>query len=216
MIDELLTYSLQDFIPFTESVYWRLFEDMNASNVYLFTLLTLVALGAIRAAQLSRPIVVAACLAGLWAWVGYDFFWTRYAQLNWAGEYFAWAFWVQSALMIGGGFLDRQKRQVSGMNRASIFLVAVAYMFPLFAPLTGRSLESVELVGMAPDPTVVLTLGLLLTAQKTRLWLLFIPTLWCLASGATAWVLGYWPGLLMPILALVACVVAVLRNRNKE
>lgn len=48
---------------------------------------------------------------------------------------------------------------------------------------------------MAPDPTVILTLGLLLAAGKTRLWLLIIPTLWCLASGATAWVLGYWPGL---------------------
>ncbi|QED30079.1 hypothetical protein FRD01_23150 [Microvenator marinus] len=69
---------------------------------------------------------------------------------------------------------------------------------------------------MAPDPPVILTLGLLLAAGKTRLWLLTIPTLWCLASGATAWVLGYWPGLLMPILALAACVVAVLGNRSKH
>jgi hypothetical protein len=56
----------------------------------------------------------------------------------------------------------------------------------LLAPLQGRGWASSEVFGIAPDPTAMATLGVLLLARGTLLpMLLPIPVLCCLLSGIT-------------------------------
>lgn len=191
MIQDLFTYSIEDFIPFTASAYWRLFVEMNASNLMLFPIIIVAVIGMINAAHRGHYRLLLGLLALVWAWVGYDFFLTRYSRLNWAGEFFAWAFWAQASLMVVVAAIDTKRRkvaQVSTLRRAPLTLVGLALIFPVFSLLGGRTLQSMEFVGFAPDPTVLLTLGLVL-ATRQRWFLLIIPTLWCGVGVATAWVL---------------------------
>ena len=39
-------------------------------------------------------------LAACWLWVAIAFHATRYATINWAASYFAWAFGLEAALLI--------------------------------------------------------------------------------------------------------------------
>src|SRR5262249_57407354 len=57
---------------------------------------------------------------------------------------------------------------------------------PLIGPLVGREWVQVEIFGIAPDPTVVATLGLLLAAGRSP-GLFIVPLIWCAISGATLW-----------------------------
>jgi hypothetical protein len=61
----------------------------------------------------------------------------------------------------------------------------------LLAPLQGRGWASSEVFGIAPDPTAMATLGVLLLARGRLLpWLLPIAILWCLLSGLTLQTMG--------------------------
>ena len=101
----------------------------------------------------------------------------------------------------------RPSRDLAGMTGLCIFLLALL-AWPLIGPLVGRPWVQAEIFGIAPDPTVVATLGVLMAADRTRWELLVIPLLWCAISGATLWTMQSPDALLMPIVALLAVVLA--------
>ena len=61
---------------------------------------------------------------------------------------------------------------------------------------------------MAPDPTVVGTLGVLLAADRIRWELFIIPVLWCAATGTTLWIMKSPEAFLMPLVGLLALILA--------
>jgi hypothetical protein len=87
---------------------------------------------------------------------------------------------------------------------------------PWVGTVFGRSWREAEWFAIAPDPTVVATLGLLLClrqfagsagagrGRRRMRWLWPIPLVWCAASGATLWTLQAPDALLLPALAAVA------------
>ena len=78
------------------------------------------------------------------------------------------------------------------------------------SPLLGRSWTQAEVFGMAPDPTALATLGVLLLAGGRPAWALFpIPVAWCLISGATLWAMESPDFAVVPLPALLAVVLAV-------
>jgi hypothetical protein len=89
-------------------------------------------------------------------------------------------------------------------------LLFALLMLPLMGPLLGRSWTQAEVFGMAPDPTALATLGVLLLAGVRPAWGLFpIPAAWCLISGATLWAMEA-PGFaIVPLAALLALILAV-------
>jgi hypothetical protein len=71
-------------------------------------------------------------------------------------------------------------------------LAGVGLLYPLVGLLAGRSLWQVEVFGLAPEPTALVTLGLLLLSPylvaRTGGWLLLvIPALSLLLGAATHW-----------------------------
>ncbi|MGE5600184.1 MAG: DUF6064 family protein, partial [Pseudomonadota bacterium] len=82
---------------------------------------------------------------------------------------------------------------------------------PAVGLLAGRRWTQAELFGVAPDPTVVATLGILLAATGLRATLLVVPLLWCAASGALAWAMGSRDALVMPLAGLVILIAATFR-----
>jgi hypothetical protein len=190
-MSEWWTYRPEDFLLFSPRVYWRMFELHNAA-FWPLHFATLAAGLAIILLVLWRPssrgLWVALILAALWAFVGWSFLWGRYPAINWAVVYVAPAFGLQALLLAiaaarGGLALDRKDAGVwLGMLLMAIGIVA----YPLLPPLFERPWRSAEVFGIAPDPTAIATLGVLLTASGRLAPPLFaIPLIWLLLSGLT-------------------------------
>jgi len=214
-MSEWWTYRLYDFLLFTPRTYYRLFELYNAAvwpaQVAAVALgLSLVWLcvkaplppslsprsrggrgggegrrGAAGAAM--APTVAASILAGVWLWTGIAFLWMRYATINFAAKYAAWAFVVEAGLLAWTAIRGAFDPPAGAIGRVGVVIVLFAVLIePLSAPLLGRLLRQIELFGLAPDPTAVATLGALLAVRPRRRWLLMIvPVLWCALTGLT-------------------------------
>ena len=158
---------------------------------------------------------VALILAALWAFVSWPFLWSRYAAINWAIAYVVPAFGLQALLLglVGAAVaLIFDWKDIAA--RLGLLLTVIGLVaYPLLPPLFGRPLASAEVFGIAPDPTAIVTLGILLAASGRFVPLLFpIPILWLLLSGLTLRTMGD-PQAWIPLLAAGAGVaVPVLRR----
>ncbi len=185
---EWWTYSLSDIQSFSLHSYYRLFELYNsaiwpAQVVAFATGLAMWPL--LRRAEPRRGRVIAAILAGSWLWIAIAFHATRYAKLTWVARDFAWGFGLEAALLLWAGVV--RGRLVFDRRPAGVAILLFALVaHPLLGLLFGRSWRQVEIFGVAPDPTVIATLGvLLLAAGRVRWELLALPLAWCGISGAT-------------------------------
>lgn len=213
-MSEWWTYGLRDLLLFSAQTYYRLFELYNL-EWWPLQLLAL-ALGAVvlllgwRGGERAGR-VMAAILAVCWLWVAWAFHWQRYASINLAAGYFAWAFVLEALLLLWLGVVRGRLALVPGLQLrrhggVGVFLFALL-VYPLIGPLLGRSWAQAEVFAMAPDPTALATLGILLCAGVRPVWWLFpIPVAWCLVSGATLWALES-PHYAIVLLAALAAVV---------
>ena len=192
-MSEWWTYALADFLMFSPRTYYRLFELYNR-EIWPMQLLSL-SLGIAVLALLQgrghwQGRMAAGILAACWLWVAMAFHLDRYATINWAARYFAGAFALQALLLLWIGVLRGQlvfERAHPTIRRMGSALVAFAVLvMPFVGLLVGRNWTQGEVFGVAPDPTAIATLGVLVTASGRVLWeVLVIPLLWCAVSGAT-------------------------------
>jgi hypothetical protein len=191
-MSEWWTYALEDFLLFSSRTYYRLFELYNES-VWPTHLAMLVVGAAIfvllhrREAWSARAIT--ALLAAVWLFVAWAYLIERYATINWAAIYFAVVFALQGILLIWTGTFGNRlafEPHASSFDRAALGVFVFALLVqPLLALLFGRSIAQAEVFGIAPDPTVVATLGVILTSTRIHWHLLIIPLLWCALSSLT-------------------------------
>ena len=86
--------------------------------------------------------------------------------------------------------------------------------YPLVSLALGRGIAAAEVFGMAPDPTVLATLGILvLAAPAARVALLPIPLAWCAMTRATLWTMDSPEWWLLPVAAVLS-IAAALRQRH--
>lgn len=189
-MSEWWTYRPEDFLMFAPRTYWRLFELHN--QAWWPAQVLAVLSGLVIAVWLWRgpPAVLrfaSVVLALCGAFVAWAFLWQRYAVINWAAVGFAWAFGAQAT-----GLLVLATRSslvwAAGRMRRRVGLGLVLWavlVHPLLAPALGRPWVRAEVVGLAPDPTAIATLGVLLCAdagdRASRL------LLGVLRAGALVW-----------------------------
>jgi hypothetical protein len=152
-------------------------------------------------------------LAICWLWVAWAYLLVRYDTINWAASYFAIGFMIEAALLVWSGLIRdgvrlRRGRDAATMTGFGMFGVAL-FVWPLIGLLLGRPMVQAEVFGVAPDPTVVATIGVILAAERTRWALLVIPLLSCVISGATLWTMESPNAFLLPVVALIAIAVTV-------
>jgi hypothetical protein len=216
-MSEWWTYTLSDFLMFSPRTYYRLIELYNAAvwPAQIVTVgLGLAILWLLYRAAAPRGRLIAAILAGCWLLVAIAFHANRYATINWAAVFFAWGFGLEAALLIWTGVVrgrlvfERPADRTSRTGRW-IFLLALAVL-PLVGPLLGRGWRQAEVFGVAPDPTAVATLGILLLASGpgSRM-LIVIPAVWCAISGATLLAMKAPDAWIAPLAALVVVSLAV-------
>jgi hypothetical protein len=192
---EWWTYRLDDFLMFSPRTYWRLIELYNR-ELWPWQVVALAG-GAgllhLSARGRARWIVFSA-LAIAWAWVGWGFHWQRYATINWGARYVAGAFALQAGLLLAAAMLHRgagppEPARGERTRRVGLVLAACGVLlYPLLAVIAARPWTQAEVFGLAPEPTALATLGLLLAAPGPRRpWLFVIPVLSLALGAATMW-----------------------------
>ncbi len=220
-MSEWWTYRLSNFLLFSPQTYHRLFELYNAAvwpaqiaavAVGLAILLLLVR------PERTRSRLLAAFLAACWFWIAIAFHANRYATINWAAIYFAWAFGLEAALLLWTGIVRARlvfERDAALAGRAGFwtFVFALAVQ-PLIGLLLGRGWRQIEIFGIAPDPTALATLGILLLATGRARWhLIVIPAIWCAISGATLWAMEEPDAWILPLVAILVVFLAARKSR---
>ena len=210
-----LSYSLQDFIPFTADIYFRLLERMSESYWPLHLLMLALGLVTCWLAWKHHARLAAVLIAPAWGFVAYAFFKQLYAELNWAGGYIAYFFFTQAILLllIAGTQVGVDKRPRRGVSALGIVIVLAGLMgMPFIGTLTGGSWFQAEVFGLHPDPTAVTTLGLVvLLFRGWYLWLIaIIPALWLLYSGLTLWALEATPAAMVIFVLLGTAMMGLV------
>lgn len=141
----------------------------------------------------AAGVLITSGLCVMWLINGVGHHWSFFSALNRPALVFGAGFTAQAAFLlvapvVFGGLrfhLTRDARSVAGL-----ILVAFAMVFyPLWGWLTGHSYPAVPVFGVAPCPTTIFTIGILVLCEwRAARWLLIIPGLWS-AIGATAAVL---------------------------
>lgn len=187
------TYELSDLLMFSPRTYWRMVELYNRALWPAHALA--LAVGAFIVWRIGRPGAAsrrwALLLALAWFWVAWGFHWQRYAQIHLAAPWFAAAFALQGFMLLVWA-LRRDASAEPGPPALRAFgwaLGAAAVLaYPVAGLAFGRPSAQAEVAGLAPDPTALATVGVLLaTGRVTALrWLLLaIPVAWLLVGAAT-------------------------------
>ena len=197
-MSEWWTYTLSDFLMFSSRTYYRMLERHNEA-VWPAQILALGAglaiLLLLRRDTAPRGRIIAVVLAALWAWTSWSFLWERYGVINRAAAIAAPAFALEASALVWVGAVRDRLHFTVGRDPAALLsltmLVGALVLYPLLPTLFGRPWRQAEVFGLAPDPTTVATVGLLLLARCRHRWmLLVVPLLWCAVSAATLYALG--------------------------
>lgn len=215
-MSEWWTYRPEDFLMFAPRTYWRLFELHNQAWWPAQVLAVLAGLAIAVGLWRGKPDTLrfaATVLALCCAFVAWAFLWQRYAAINWAAAGFAWGFGAQALgllLLATRASLVPAAGRVRRQAGLGLLLWAVL-VHPLLALAMGRPWEQAEVWGLAPDPTAIAMLGVLLCADAgTRATRVLLGVLragaltWCAVSAATLATMGSAQGWVMVGAVLVA------------
>lgn len=191
---EWRSYGPRDFLMFAPRTYWRLIEIYNGD---LWPWHVAVAgAGAVLVWHMARHgpgarRVAFAALALAWLWVAWGWQWQRYASINWGARSFAAASALQAVLMLAAAVREPGARAGRGHRRAGILLaLAGTIAYPLATAAAGASWARAELAGLLPEPTALVTLGVIVaTRPRQWAWLGVVPLLTLLLGAATAWLM---------------------------
>jgi hypothetical protein len=210
-MSEWWTYSLTDFLLFSSRTYYRLFELYNAAVWPAHIAALAIALALLASVYRRDGRAVAALLAVVWLWIAVAFHLQRYATINWAALYVAPLFVLQALLLAWTG-VARNRLDAAPAAPGLALLAFALFVQPLIGPLLGRSWMQAEIFGLAPDPTAVATLGVLLLSRRPHWHLLAIPLLWCAFTGLTLQAMEAPDALVTPGAALLALLAAAWKT----
>lgn len=186
------SYRLQDFIPFSPEIYWRLIERVNETFWPLHILTIVLGAAALLLALSHHKRFALLLLAPVWLSSGIIFHLTFYAELNWAAPWFGWAFLVQAALLLAvAAFTGSDQPESHAASAATWIGTGIAILgllgYPLIGPVFGAGPTHAEAYGLHPDPTAITSLGVLILILRGHVgWLaVAIPALWCLVATLT-------------------------------
>jgi hypothetical protein len=207
-------------LPFTADI---LFSSVAQYNRALWPLPPVALLLGLAAVLLTvRPVrdgsrLIVGYLAASWLWTGIAWHLLHFSRLDFAAPLYGLLFVLEGLLLlwiaIRGRIAFRFRRKLVGWVGIALAMLALAW--PLVDRLAGLSWQAERVVGLAPVPTTVLTMALLLlVAGRTPWHLAIIPVFWTLVAGATAWILWIPQDLVLPVVGLGGFGLLLWKNRR--
>lgn len=189
---EWWSYRPADFLMFSAASYARLLERFHRDTWPLALVMLLLGLVLLGGAA-RRPQVAARAgtgvLAAVWLWVAWGFVAGQLGEIQIGTGYVAAAVLAQAVML---ALIALQRNATPGRGSTAGLAVAAAglLLWPLLAPLTGRTWMQAELFGMEPAPTALFTLGWLwATGLRQRGWAAVIPAVVLLLGAGLLWLL---------------------------
>jgi hypothetical protein len=218
-MEKWLSYSLHDILMFSSRVYYRLIAQYNAelwlARYVALALGTVLLLALLRRGEREERAAFA-ILGGFWLWTGHAFLLQRFTPINWPMEYVGAAFLVQGALLVGLGALAGRLTLARRTDWPAAALLIGALLYPVVAPLAGRSWQESEVIGFMPDPTAMATFAILAASRGPVRWaFMLLPLVWLAISAVTLHTLGS-PDFFVPAAAAVLGLSVVLRRRGER
>ena len=209
-------------VPYSAEAFFDLLATYNSAiwPGHLTALfLSVLLLGLLLFPRPGGDRIIAGFLACGWAWTGLVFLMNHLVTLNWAGTYFGMVFVLQAVLLLWSGTIQDRLHFPGDKSAASwlglVLIVLALIIYPLIPIWAGADWTIVQIAGLAPTPTVILTFGiLLLCAGRLPIHLFVIPVVWSSADGATAWTLGIWWDLFLPVAGLTTVFFSITRPRH--
>lgn len=135
--------------------------------------------------------VVLAILALFWAWNGIAYHWLFFAEINPAAYGFGTLFVVQAVFLavaaVKGGALRIDGRISIRSVTAWALIIYATIIYEALGYVAGHGLLNGPLFGVAPCPTTIFTIGVLLLFQGRSVVLLaLIPIIWALVGTSAA------------------------------
>lgn len=217
---EWWTYSLTDFLMFSPSVYYRLFELENqrlwpyqlVSPLAGVAIMAMILRGNVRSQRAAIALVACAWLVCAWT-----YFRQGYSTIHTFGNAFAIVFAAQATAMLlhaWAGTWPTATIAPSVVERVGLALLVFAiFLQPLLCLALRRPLAQSESFAFMPDPTVLATIGAFIAISRIPAWLFAVPLAWSLYSCATLYTMGSASAIGPLVQAALAIVFGVWRWR---
>jgi hypothetical protein len=157
-------------------------------------------------------------LGVLWLWNGLTYHLMFFSAINPAAIVFAVFFIIQALLFLREGLILRRLDFVFGLDRDGLagaaLIVYAGLVYPLIGQFAGHGWPALPLLGTAPCPTTIFTLGLLLwTTHRLPLYLWIIVLAWSFIGTWAAVEYGVWQDYAMPVAGIAAGWLLLRRRR---
>ncbi len=209
-------------MPFTQDEFFAIFAAYNAAlwPAQVVAYLAGVAATALlfRQSRLTTGFALWV-LALMWLVNGAVYQWAFFAAVNPAARVFAVPFVIEALLLALTPLAvprfrlapRRDARTAAGLG----LVLFAAVIYPIWGRLAGHVWPAIPSFGIAPCPTTIFTIGLLLLGQwPVARWLLGIPGLWAVVGGSAAVLLGVPQDTGLIGALLVALVFAIAWHRR--
>jgi len=209
-------------MPFTPEAFFAVFAAYNQALWPLPVLAELLGLGAAGLAVVQRgwaDRAVAAILALLWLFMGAGYHLAFFTAINPMAYAFGALFLVEGILLAWygvwqGGWRLGSLSGARGWIAGGLALYALV-IYPLVGLLGNHPYPNTPLFGVAPCPTTVFTLALLLLTRDGMPWLLTaIPLAWAGIGGSAALLLGVPQDYGLILAGVIALDMAVVRRQH--
>ncbi len=224
------TYRLQDFIPYSDEAYFRMLERVGEAYWPLHIISILVVCILFTLAIKGKTKALLFLMGPTWLFVAYGFLYHYFAELNWAGEWMAWAFVCQAVLFVlvplspllplsplshEECFRADSSRPISFAFSCGVLLCAIV-VYPLHILMAEDSWYQLQTFGLHADPTALLTLAYLaLLPDIKRVWYLaFIPSLWLVFSSLNLYSLN--SSLALTTFVMLCLVLVALTSTRRQ
>lgn len=209
-------------LPFSAEAFLALFETYNLA--IWPAQLAAYGLGVLAVVLVFWPRgwttrAIGAVLALFWLWMGVVYHGLYFTPINFLAPLFAALFVIQGLLLVWrlvvrGGIAFRFQRDAIGYTAYGLMMFALI-VYPLLSVAAEHAWPRMPVFGVAPCPTTIFTLGLLLLAQpKVPFLLMIVPLLWSLVGASSALLLAMPEDLSLPLAGVTALIVAIVKNRR--
>ncbi|MRR16188.1 MAG: hypothetical protein EG826_07005 [Deltaproteobacteria bacterium] len=211
-------------IPFTVEQFFTVFKNYNEAiwpAQIIAYILGIAALAlAIRRTNPSDRII-SGILAIFWVWMGIFYHILHFSVINPAARIFGIVFILQGLLFLAAGtFLGKLSFRFTAAPLpvlGALFILYAMVIYPLLGIFFGHIYPAAPMFGVAPCPTTIFTIGILLwTAKKVPGYLLIIPFLWSLIGMSAAIHLRVPQDYGLVVSVVIGTILILVRNRRMK